>query len=135
MSPFLKIVIGIVLGIVIGSAVNMGLIILGPSLIPPPEGVDPMDAESIAANIGLFKPKHFLFPFLAHALGTLAGSFTAAKIVPTQKKAFALVIGAFFFTGGLWSIMSIPAPAWFNALDLIVAYIPMALLGHRLAVR
>ena len=42
--------------------VNMGLIIAGPMLVPPPAGVDVSSAESIAASIHLFEPQHFLFP-------------------------------------------------------------------------
>jgi hypothetical protein len=36
----LKITLTLILGIVIGGVVNMGLIVLGPMLIPPPPGAD-----------------------------------------------------------------------------------------------
>jgi hypothetical protein len=45
----------------------MVLIILGSSLIPTPEGFDPMNANNWDLN-------NFIFPFLAHALGTLVGT-------------------------------------------------------------
>ena len=45
----------------------------------------------------------------------------------------ALVVGAFFFVGGVMAARMIPAPGWFIAADLICAYFPFAWLGHWLA--
>lgn len=127
--------LAVVCGIVIGGAVNMALITVGPALIPPPPGVDVTDAESLARSIHLFEPKHFVMPFLAHALGTLVGALVAGLIAATYKERFAYGIGAFFLLGGISASVMIPAPAWFIALDLVVAYLPMAWLGARLARR
>jgi hypothetical protein len=132
MNPVLKNILAVVGGIAIGMGVNMGLIILSGSIIPPPEGVDPMNAESIKANIHLYEFKHFIFPFLAHALGTLAGAFVAAKFAATHKMKFALGIGAFFLAGGIANTFMIPAPTWFIVVDLIAAYLPMGWLGGKL---
>ena len=38
-------------------------------------------------------------------------------------------------TGGIAMAVTIPAPAWFIATDLALAYVPMAILGSRLAVK
>ena len=127
--------LAVVCGIVIGGAVNMALVMAGPALIPPPAGVDVTDAGSLARSIHLFETRHFLMPFLAHALGTLVGATVACLIAATYKERFAYGIGAFFLLGGIAASMMIPAPAWFIALDLVVAYLPMAWLGARLARR
>ena len=58
----------VITGILIGMIINMGLIILGSSIIPIPESFDPMNAINWDLN-------NFIFPFLAHALGTLVGGF------------------------------------------------------------
>ncbi|MDF1800377.1 MAG: hypothetical protein P1V81_14460 [Planctomycetota bacterium] len=113
-------------GLVIGSIVNMGLIMTGPSVIPLPEGVDPADMESLEANMHLFEARHFLFPWLAHALGTLAGALVAGTIATTKKAAAAWFIGCFFLLGGAANAFMLPAPAWFLAADLLGAYLPMA---------
>lgn len=131
MNPILKNILAVLAGILGGMLVNIGLIMISGSLIPPPEGVDPMDAESIKANIDLYEFKHFIFPFLAHALGTLAGAFVAAKVAATHKMKFALGIGAFFLAGGIANTFMIPAPTWFIAVDLIAAYLPMGWLGGK----
>lgn len=133
MNPIFKNVLGILAGCFVGMVVNMGLIMISGSVIPLPEGVDPNNMESIKENLHLYEAKHFIFPFLAHALGTLAGAFVAAKIVANNKMMFGIVIGIFFLVGGVMASMMIPAPTWFIALDLIVAYIPMGWLGGKLA--
>lgn len=132
MNAVLRNIIAFVVGVVSGGAVNMGLIMVSGSIIPPPAGVDVMNAESIAANIDLFRPEHFVFPFLAHALGAFVGAFVAAFLAAGHKMKLALGIGVLTLIGGIAAATMIPAPTWFVVLDLAVAYIPMAWLGGRL---
>ncbi|WP_281542893.1 hypothetical protein [Maribacter aestuarii] len=133
MNPIVKNILAVIAGLIIGSIVNMGIVMLSGSIIPPPEGGDVTTMDGLRATMHLFEPKHFIMPFLAHALGTLVGAFVAAKIAASRKMLLALVIGAFFFLGGAISASSLGGPLWFNALDLIVAYFPMAYLGWRFA--
>ena len=135
MPRVLRNVVALLAGVAIGGVVNMALITLGPSLIPPPAGVDVSDAESLSRSIHLFEPRHFVMPFLAHALGTLAGALAGYLIAVTHKLPIALAIGVVFLLGGVAASFMIPAPAWFIALDLLLAYIPMAWLGARLGAR
>ena len=135
MHPILRNILTVIAGIVVGSLVNMGLINISSSVIPLPEGVDMSTPEGLKAGVHLFEPKHFIFPFLAHALGTLTGAFVAAKLAANNKMKFALGLGVFFLIGGITAVYMIPAPMWFNILDLVVAYIPMAWLGGKLAHR
>ncbi len=132
-ASIIKGILAVLAGVIAGMAVNMGLINLGPSIIPSPEGVDVTKVESIVSNIGLYEPKHFIMPFLAHALGTLVGAFVASKIALGKAKLIiSLSIGAFFLLGGAMMVSQIPAPLWFNVLDLAIAYIPMGWLGWKL---
>lgn len=135
MIRVLRNILAILAGIAIGGFVNMALITIGPSLISPPEGVDVTNAESLGRAIHLFEPRHFIMPFLAHALGTLAGAFSAYLIAASYKQQFSYVIGAVFLSGGIAACFMIPAPFWFMALDLLLAYIPMAWLGIQAASR
>lgn len=129
MNPILRNILALVAGIVAGSGINMGIVQLGGAVAVLPEGVDPTSVESIKANIHLFDWTNFIFPFLAHAIGTLAGAFLAAIIAASRKLTFALVVGAFFLAGGVANSFMIPAPAWFIAVDLVFAYLPMGYLG------
>lgn len=133
MSPTAKNIFAVVAGFIVGSIVNMGLIMVLSEIIPPPAGVDVTDMESLKNSMHLFQPIHFLSPFLAHALGTLVGAAVAAMFAASHKMRFALGIGAFFMLGGIANAFMLPSPAWFIALDLVVAYLPMGWLGGRFA--
>ena len=132
MNPIIKNILAVISGLILGSAVNMGIIMISGSIIPPPDGADVTTMEGLKASIHLFQPKHFIFPFLAHSLGTFAGAILTALIAANHKMKFALVIGAFFLIGGIANIFMLPGPAWFNVLDIMVAYIPVAWLGGKL---
>ncbi len=129
MLKLLRNLAAVLLGLVAGSAVNMLLVSISPALIPPPAGVDVTNAESLSLGIDLFEPKHFIMPFLAHALGTLVGALVAYLIAASHKSRFAYLIGVFFLCGGIAASLMIPAPFWFITLDLVVAYLPMAWLA------
>lgn len=135
MKTILRNILAVIAGIVVGGVVNMAIIMVSPHIIPPPAGVDVTKAESLRESMHLFGPRHFLFPFLAHALGTLAGSFVAYLVAASKRSAFAYTIGVFFLAGGIAAASMIPAPVWFIVLDLVAAYIPMAWLGARLGRR
>lgn len=133
MPSILKNIIAVILGVIVGSVMNMSIISISGSIIPLPDGVDNTTMEGLKASIHLFEPKHYVFPFLAHAIGTLVGALIAALIAATFKNKFALVVGVFFLMGGVSMVYLVPAPTWFAVLDLVVAYIPMAILGSKIA--
>jgi hypothetical protein len=135
MMTILRNIFAVIIGLVVGGAVNMALIIASPHVIPPPAGVDVSDSQSLSTSMHLFEPKHFVFPFLAHALGTLAGALLAFLIAASYRSVFAYTIGAFFLAGGIAATFMIPAPIWFIVLDLAAAYIPMAWIGTQLGRR
>lgn len=133
--PLLGNLFALVVAVVLGAVVNMVLVGLGPAVFPPPAGVDVTNPEKLADSVHLFQPRHFVFPWLAHALGSLVGAFVVHVLAPSRRWPLAWGVGGFFFAGGLMAASMIPAPAWFIALDLLGAYMPMAWLGGRLAER
>lgn len=134
MNPIFKNVLAVVAGILIGGLVNMAIIMMSSSIIPPPEGVDVTTVEGLKEGMQHFKHINFLMPFLAHALGVLAGAFIAAKIAAKQKMTLAFLVGVFFLLGGIANVMMLPSPMWFNLVDLLFAYLPMAWIGGKLAI-
>lgn len=132
MNPILRNTLAVIVGIIVGSIVNMSIILISGSIIPPPKGADNTTMEGLKTTMHLFEAKHFLFPFLAHAIGTFAGAVTTALVAFNHKKKLALVIGAFFLLGGIVSVCSLPSPMWFTVVDLVFAYIPMAYLALKL---
>lgn len=133
MNAIARNIAAVLAGAILGSIVNIGLIMLGSSIIPAPAGVDVTNAESIAAGIDQFEVQHFIFPFLAHALGTLVGAILAYIIAARNKVIFAYAIGGLFLLGGIMNSFMIPAPIWFIVLDIVAAYLPMAWLATQLS--
>ena len=129
MKTLLMNLLALLIGVAVGGSVNMGFVVLGQSLIPPPAGVDVTNAESFRAAIHFFEPRHFVMPFAAHALGTLAGALAGCLLSATHRTAISYGIGAVFLLGGIAASFMITTPVWFVVLDLVVAYIPMAWLG------
>lgn len=133
MKPIVNIVLAVLAGIVIGSLVNMAIITVGPYVIPLPDGADVSTTESLRQSMALFTPVNFITPFLAHALGTLAGAFAAAKVAASHRMRVAMSVGVFYLLGGLAAIQMLGGPLWFSAVDLLLAYLPMGYLGAVLA--
>ncbi|MEL6862962.1 MAG: hypothetical protein AAFP19_01025 [Bacteroidota bacterium] len=132
MDPMFRNFLAILAGIIVGGVVNMGIVVIGPSIIPLPEGVDPTNVESLKVAMPSFSLKHYIMPFLAHALGTLAGAYTTVKIAVAHHMKLALGIGAFYLMGGIVNAQMIQFPLWFSALDLLGAYLPMGWLAGKL---
>lgn len=128
-------VLAVIIGFGLGSAANMGIITISGDIIPPPEGADVTTMEGLKESMHLFQPKHFLLPFLAHALGTFVGAFVAAIISPIYKFQVSILIGIIFLLAGILNIILLPSPFWFSAVDLIGAYLPFAFLGGKLGTR
>ena len=135
MKSIIRNILAVLVGVFVGSIVNMSLINISGSIIPPPEGFDLTTEAGLKASMPFLEPKHFIFPFLAHALGTLSGAILAALIAVNNQLKLALVIGFVFLFGGIWMVCILPAPMWFNVIDLVFAYIPCAWLGARLIER
>lgn len=131
MNPVLRNILAVLIGAAACVFLNGMLLAIMMKLVGTPEGFDPNDM----ATYSLLEAKHLLSPFVAHALPSLIGGAIAALIAATRKMTFALVVGGLHLLGGIAAAFMIPAPAWFVALDLIVAYLPMAWIGGRLGAR
>lgn len=123
--------LGLILGLVIGSFANGMIVNLGHSVFPLPAGTDLNSMEGFTEAVKLFTWKDYIFPFLAHALGTFLAAIIAVRIAQSHHGLWASIIGGLFFLGGLYMVLILPAPFWFNVTDLLLAYFPMAYLGYR----
>lgn len=127
--------LAVLTGFVFGSAVNMGLVTIGHALVASPEGVDMSDIDKVRETMKLLSPAHFLFPFLAHALGTVVGAASAARVAASHPVRCAVFIGLLFLAGGVSMVVMIGGPLWFIFADLLFAYVPMSILGGKVAHR
>lgn len=133
MQRFFRILLAVLAGIAVGGVVNMGLITLSGKVVAPPPGADVTTMEGLKASLHLFEPKHFIFPFLAHALGTLVGACAAGLLAAGKSAVAAYVVGGAFLLGGIANVIVLPAPVWFSAIDLLLAYLPAAWVGQAIA--
>ena len=53
MLRFLRFAASVILGLIVGSMVNMGLIMISGSIIPPPPGADVTTMEGLKASLHL----------------------------------------------------------------------------------
>ena len=125
-------ILAVIAGIVIGSVVNMGLINAGHAVVGLPPGADVSTMEGVRAAMQMFEAKHFVVPFVAHAGGTFVGALVATLIAASHKFKIAMGIGLWFLLGGIVSGIYLGSPMWYNAVDFIFAYIPMAWIGAKL---
>ena len=135
MNPVIRNVLATAAGVIIGGGINYALVYLGHQIIEPPAGIDPMDPESLNANMNTMSARHFILPILAHAAGTFAGAFIAVKLAASRFKTLAMIIGFFYLIGGISATFMINPPIWVIIVDLGLAYLPMAWLGWKLAGR
>lgn len=135
MNVTVRNIVAAILGFVIGNIVNMAVLAAGHALMPPPAGFDGNSLEGVASTIHLLRPLDFIVPFLAHALGPFVGVFAAMFIAASGRKTIAIVLGCLFLAGGIVANIMIPAPMWYRVIDVVFAYIPMALLGYKLSGR
>ena len=126
MHPILSYILALIAGLITMMVVNLLVLSVLMQIIIPEVGVNMEDAKD-------WELEYFAVPFMAHALGSLAGAFVAAKIALKEKSGIALTIGALHLAGGTTAVLIIPAPTWFITLDLTMAYLPMAWIGWRLA--
>lgn len=126
-------ILAVVLGFMAGNIVNMAVITAGHAIMPPPPGFDGNSMEGVVSTIHLLQPVDYIVPFLAHALGPLVGVFVAMFIAASGRKVIAIILGCLFLAGGIAANIMIPAPIWYRAVDVLLAYVPMVFLGYKLS--
>jgi hypothetical protein len=125
-------IVAVLMGLFAGAMVNGGIINISSKIIPPPAGSNLQTMERLIQTMPIMEPKHFIMPFLAHALGTFVGAILCSLVARSQNLILALSIGLIFFIGGFTMVFQLPAPLWFDLVDLIFAYFPMAWLGYKI---
>ena len=60
MNPIARNILAAICGFVVGSVVNIGLVNIGPFVVPLPEGADVSTMESLRDSMKLFTPVNFI---------------------------------------------------------------------------
>lgn len=134
MSYILRNIFAIIAGWLLGSVINMVLVQLG-HLVFPLEGIDPNNMQALSDVLPTLDFQYFIFPFLAHAIGTFIGALLAGSMARSHKRIVCMLIALLFFVGGVMVNTMLSGPKWFTIMDLVLAYFPMAWLASKLLLR
>ena len=129
MKTLLVKTVAILLGCIVGMITMMLTHLLFFQLIPLPDGTTFGTPAQIAESVSKFELKHYLNPFIAHCMGTFIAAVTGGLIAFSYRRHTIAIIGLLFLIAGILNSFDIPAPLWYDALDLIFCYMPMAWLG------
>lgn len=127
----MKQALAVIVGVIVGFISIMLLELLGHALFPIPEGIDPMDMESLKANMDKIPAASLVAVAVAHFVGLIAAVFAAKKVLPSSNTPAYIVIGLFALAT-IANLVMIPHPMWFALLD-VVAIAAGAYLGLMLA--
>jgi hypothetical protein len=131
MHPNLRNSLAVLAGITLCMLLNGLLIGLLMQVFGTPDGFN----ANIPSTYHLLGAEHYVAPFLAHALPSLFGASLSALLATHRHRSMALLVGILHLLGGITAAFIIPAPMWFTAMDLVLAYVPMAWLGWKLSGR
>lgn len=114
MNPILKNTLKVIAAIFIGGAVNMIIIMISGKIIPPPDSADLKTMEGLKVAMHFMQPKHFLMPFLAHALGTFLAAFLIVKVGKQKSSKIYHWCWYLVLIGGVMNVYMLPSPFWFS---------------------
>jgi len=132
MSVVIRGIVAVVFGTVVGGMILAAVEALGHRVYPPPPGMNPNDPESIRAAMAQLPMGALLFVLLAWAAGAVGGGWLAALIARRARVRLALLVGALLLAGGVFTLIQIPHPLWFQVVGVLV-FLPAAYLGARVA--
>lgn len=122
----LAVIAGIIVAIVIVQLAELGV----HRMHPFPPGMNEHDMAAIKAFVATLPVSAMVLVLVGWFVGTLAGTFTAAKI--SRGGAPPYVTGGLLFVAGVANAVIIPQPAWFTGTSLVI-YLVATLIGARAA--
>ena len=106
----MKTVLGVLAGIVVAVVCVFVIEFIGHSVYPPPAGLDLSNPEAAARIIAALPAGAFAFVVAGWFLGTLAGAWVANAVSRTGYAGW--VVALFVICGGVYTLVTIPHPAW-----------------------
>jgi hypothetical protein len=120
---------GVIAGLVIAFLLVQGAELLVHKLYPPPPGTNMKDFNAVKAFVATLPTPAFVLVLTGWLIGTLAETFTAARIGRSAVPAY--VLGVILLAGGIMNSIVIPQPVWFSAASFVI-YIGMTFAGAAL---
>lgn len=128
----MKNVFATIIGFFVASAtVYIFETVIGHTMFPLPEGVDPMNIEWIKDNMDKIPVGSKIFVVIAHFTGIIAGMFMAAQI-SKQSMVPSYIVGVLMLLATFATIFMLPKELWFTISDAVFV-IAGYLIGKNLA--
>ena len=108
---------GVLVGAVVAVACMMTAEAINHRLYRIPQ-VDPKDKEAIQHLIATLPAGAFVLVLVGWLVGTLLGTFLAAKIGNSRVPAY--IVAALLLIGGIVNAVMLPQPIWYDALSILI---------------
>lgn len=117
----MKNVLATIIGLVVASATVFAFeSLLGHTLFPLSEGIDPMNMESLKENMHLIPVGAKICVVIAHFMGILIGMLVAALISRTSMIP-SYIVGVLMILATVINLVMLPKETWFLAADTVGA--------------
>ena len=124
---------GIAAGMVVAFLVVIVVELLGLQIFPQPEGMDPINPESVRQHMAEIPTGSFVTVLVAWALGAFAGPWVTRRIAGSTPRWPAWIVVGLFAGMCAYNLMVVPGPAWMIA-GALVGVTAASLLGLRVGV-
>lgn len=132
MGRVLRSIFAVLGGVVISTFLILAVEAVGMMIFPPPAGTDMSNPEAVKAVMANAPAGVLLFVLLGWLVGTLAGSWAAARIARRAPIVHGMIVGVLGLAAAVANMLRIPHPVWFWVLGVAV-FLPAAWLGARVA--
>jgi hypothetical protein len=127
-NPFVRGLLGVTGGLILGVLCVVGFELVSSLVFPMPKSLNMKDPAAMAEYVSTLPIAALVLVLAGYLVGTLAGSFTAAKIGQSQIPGY--IVGACLLIAGVSNMMMIPHPTWFWVASIVI-FIAMTILGAR----
>jgi hypothetical protein len=117
---------GVVAGLVLAWLAVMAAEAGVHKMYPPPPGMNMQDMKAVKQFVASLPLSALLLVLAGWLVGTLAGTFVAAKVGGSRYPAY--VAGALLLAAGIANAVMIPQPLWFSVTSFAI-FISMTGLG------
>ena len=124
---------GIAAGIVVAFLVVVLVEMIGLQIFHQPEGMDPINPESVRQHMAEIPTGSFVTVLVAWALGAFAGPWTTRRITGSSPRWPAWVVAGLFAAMCAYNLVVVPGPTWMIA-GALVGVGAASLLGLRVGV-
>lgn len=121
----------VVLGVVVAGLSIAALETLSHRIFPPPPEASSSDPQVLAQVIAEMPIGALLLILVGWFIGTVVGSWTAARLAARAEPTHGLAVGGVMMIGGVVTMLQIPHPQWFMVVGALL-FLPAAFIGARL---